>query len=266
MTAKPILVLGKVDEIFAHLSTEGELSAAELAERTGEPRSSTYRILLNLRQMGLVETGLTRGAFRLGLRFLALGAAVQSRFEERAAARPVMERVHAETGESVFLCIRRGLESVCVERLDGRFVQVSILRLGVAVPLHHGGGGPRAILAFEDDAFRAAYLDQAQFEAFTPSTIVTRGKLEDELKTIRTIGLAVSDEELTVGIAAIGAPFFDFHGRVRGSLAIAGVRPRILGDESDAMRAILLEAAAEVSRALGYELEVRRAIASVASS
>ena len=53
-----------------------------------------------------------------------------ARFDERQAALPVMRRIHEETEETVYLCVRRGREAVCIERLDGLWVQSMALRLG----------------------------------------------------------------------------------------------------------------------------------------
>ena len=50
------------------------------------------------------------GRYRLGLKLFRLGGVVVARFDERQAALPHMEALHATTGETVFLCIRRGLE------------------------------------------------------------------------------------------------------------------------------------------------------------
>ncbi len=64
----------------------------------------------------MVEPGSQSGTWRLGWRLLRLGSAVIERLDERQAALPVMERIHEATEETVFLCVRRGDEAVCIER------------------------------------------------------------------------------------------------------------------------------------------------------
>jgi len=69
---------------------------------------------------------------------------VIERLDERQAALPLMERIHERTGETVFLCVRRGDEAVCIERLDGLRVQSLALRLRDSLPLHLRGATPTA--------------------------------------------------------------------------------------------------------------------------
>src|SRR5690606_35482508 len=87
------------------LVERGEATAAELADDLGEPRSSGYRLLASLTALEMVEQGLRKGRYRLGIRLVRLGSAVIERLDERNSAVPVMERIHAETGETVSLCV-----------------------------------------------------------------------------------------------------------------------------------------------------------------
>ncbi len=252
----PVQVLRKVSLILDRLAEEGEVGASRLADLIGEPRSTVYRLLTSLQALDMVEPGSRRGTYRLGLKLLRLGTAVVSRFDERQAALPVMERVHDETGETVFLCIRRGHEAVCIERIDGRWVQSMALRLGGSLPLHVGAA-PRVLLAFEPREFWEEYVGaDGGLEAFTASTPTSRGELFRALAEVRDREIAISDEDVTVGMAAVGAPIRDYRGRVCAAFSISGPRPAILGEREAQTVELLAGAAAEVSRALGYAPEV----------
>ena len=63
----------------------------------------------------------------------------------------------------------------------------------------------------------------------------------------------MSDEDVTVGIAALGAPIRDNRGAVTAALSISGVRPAILGDGFDQMVALVTAAADAVSTSLGFD-------------
>ncbi len=248
-------VIAKAGAILDALAENRETSAAELAARLGEPRSSVYRLLSSLQQLDMVDTGSKRGAYRLGLKLLRLGSAVQGRLDIRAAAMPTMERIHDETGETVFLCVRRGDDAVCVERLDGRRVTSLALRLGGALPLH-AGAAPRSLLAFEPRASWNEFLAGGELKRFSPRTPVTADQLIPVLESIRREGISISDEDVTPGIAAIGAPVFDHRGDISAALSISGVREAIVGErEGGAVRRLIVNGAAEVSRALGHDDE-----------
>jgi hypothetical protein len=49
-----------------------------------------------------------------------------------------------------------------------------------------------------------------------------------KLKEIRDAGFALSDDEVTLGMAAVSAPVFDPRGHVMASLLVSGLRDAIL--------------------------------------
>ncbi len=246
-----IQVLDKASAILDALAQHGAASAAELATAIGEPRSSVYRLLASLQRHEMVEPGPRRGSFQLGIRLLQLGSAVIARFNERQAALPAMERLHEETGETVFLCIRRDFEAVCIERLDGERVQSLALRLGGSLPLH-AGAAPTVLLAWEAESFWQDYVKQVKPKDPFTGKRLTLAELSATLHEVREHGYAVSDEDVTVGIAALGAPVLDYQGAIRASLSISGTKPAILDGAKERMLRLTIEAAAEASEALGY--------------
>jgi DNA-binding IclR family transcriptional regulator len=246
-----VQVLGKVALILDALVEEHEVTASRLADLVGEPRSTIYRLLASLQALDMVEPGSRRGTYRLGLKLLRLGSAVVARFDERQAALPVMERVHEETEETVFLCVRRGFEAVCIERIDGLWVQSMALKLGGSLPLHVGAA-PRVLLAYEPREVWEEYVAQGELAAFTEHTPVTRSALFRELEAVRRTGVSISDEDVTLGMAAVGAPIFNYQGRVCAALSMSGPKPTILGANVESSIALIADAALQVSRSLGF--------------
>jgi DNA-binding IclR family transcriptional regulator len=246
-----VAVLAKAMALLDRIAEEGEATPARLAELTGEPRSTVYRLLASLRELDLVEPGRRRGTYLLSLKLFRLGSTVVSRFDERQAALPVMERIHEEMGETTFLCVRRGHDAVCIERIDGARVNLLALGLGGSLPLH-AGAVSRALLAFEPPAEWEAYLEERQLERLTPKTPATRDAVLAELRATRERGYSISDEDVTLGVAAVGAPIFDHTGKVRAALSVGGVRDQVLAAGSPAT-ALVRDGAAAISRALGHD-------------
>jgi DNA-binding IclR family transcriptional regulator len=182
---------------------------------------------------------------------MRLGAAVVERLDERQAALPVMERVHERVGETVFLLVRRGWDAVCIERLEGLRVQSLALRLGGSLPLH-AGAGPRALLAWEPREVWEEYVRSVPLTAVTERTPATSRALYRELEETVAQGYALSDEDVTPGIASLGAPIFDYTGNVRAALSIGGLKSLVLGDNREDFVALLIQSAGEISAALGY--------------
>src|SRR3989441_3141485 len=140
----PVRSLAKAVLLLEALADEREATPRRLSELLHEPRTTVYRLLTGLQALDMVEAGSRTGTYRLGWRLLRLGSAVIERLDERQAALPVMERIHERTGETVFLCVRRGDDAVCIERLDGLRVQSLMLRLGGSLPLHLRPRPPKA--------------------------------------------------------------------------------------------------------------------------
>ena len=249
-------VLQKAAGLLDALADAGELTAAELARRADEPRSTVYRLLATLEALEFVEPGAERGSYRLGLKLFRLGSSVSARFDERQAALAVMERIHEQTGETVFLCVRRGAEAVCIERFDGHRVQSLALRLGGSLPLH-AGAAPRVLLAFEPRAIWEWYATESGLASLVPGRTISPELLFAELEEVRRSGVAVSDEDVTPGIGAIGAPIFDQSGSIRAALSISGLREAILGSDAAQVRALIVDGGHEISAALGYLAPVR---------
>jgi DNA-binding IclR family transcriptional regulator len=246
-----VAVLAKAMALLDCLAEEGEATPARLAELTGEPRSTVYRLLASLQDLGLIEPGRRRGTYLLGLKLFRLGRTVVSRFDERKAALPVMEQIHAETGETIFLCVRRGYDAVCIERIDGAHVNVQALSVGGSLPLHVGAA-PRALLAFEPPDSWNDYLEHRQLEALTPKTPSSREAVIKELHATHERGHAISDQDVTPGVAGIGAPIFDHTGAVRAALSAGGMRDAILGASSRIVE-LVCDGAAAISRTLGHD-------------
>jgi DNA-binding IclR family transcriptional regulator len=248
----PVRALAKAVHLLEQLAEAREATPRRLAELLDEPRTTTYRLLRSLEALDLVEPGSQPGSFRLGWKLMRLGAAVVERLDERQAALPVMERVHERIGETVFLLVRRGWDAVCIERLEGLRVQSLALRLGGSLPLH-AGAGPRVLLAWEPREVWEEYVQSGQLAALTDRTPTTRKALLRELEETVAQGYAVSDEDVTPGIASLGAPIFDYTGSVRAALSIGGLKSLLLGDDRAAFTQLVVEGAREISLALGHD-------------
>lgn len=246
-----IQVLMKCVAVLDLLAEQNAATAAEIAEHIEEPRSTVYRLLETLQAVGYVEAGSGRGTYQLGLDLFRLGHAVAQRFDSRSAARPVMKRLHEETEQTVFLTVRKGFEAVCIERVEGRWVQLMALQLGGSLPLHIGAG-PRVLLAAQEDAFIDSYLDGRTLLRLTDHTLIAPQAVRSDVDTTRSRGYSISDEDDVLGMAAIGAPIRMYDGAVTAALSLSGPKPAILAAQEAPMIELVTDAASEISRMLGY--------------
>ena len=70
---------------------------------------------------------------------------------------------------------------------------------------------------------------------------------------VRRRGYAVSDGDVTPGIAALGAPVFNHRGDLVAAISVSGLRAQVLGDQERRNIELIRAGAQAVSKALGQE-------------
>lgn len=249
-----INVLAKADQVLHALAEHRELTVQELAAEVDEPRSSLYRLLESMQELGWVMPGAGRGAYRVGVTMFRVGAQAVNGLDVRQLALPILEDLVEETDFSVFLSVRDGYEGLCIERLDGGMVQTFELRLGRSLPLHVGGSS-RALLAF-DPSLWDEYIEHVHLKSYTEHTLDTPAKLREALQREYAEGVVISDQDVTPGIAAIGAPVYDHESRLVAAVSISGIAQLLLGDGRRAASTRAVRAAADrISTQLGHRPE-----------
>ncbi|GAA3698542.1 IclR family transcriptional regulator C-terminal domain-containing protein [Arthrobacter ginkgonis] len=249
---KTSAVLAKASALMEALAQERIATSTRLTELLNEPVTSVYRMLATLAEAGWVEQIGHRGAYRVGSKMLSLAGELTRRLDIRRAAVPVLRDIHEQTGETTFLCIRSGTRAVCIERIDGTRVSSRVLKLGESLPLHVGAA-PRALLAFES---RDAWEEYASIVAHSGEPwrdVRSRTEFFAGLEEIQAQGFVRNDNNVTPGIAAVGAPIFNHRGEVVASLSASGLREGILTEpaEGPSVTELVLRGAQALSDYLG---------------
>ncbi|MGI8757867.1 MAG: IclR family transcriptional regulator [Acidimicrobiales bacterium] len=132
-------VLDKVIRVLEAVEAR-PLALGELVVATGLPRASAHRLAVAAEAHGLLRRT-PEGRFALGLRLVALGRAASDGVALVEVARPALEALRAETGESVQLYVREADQRVCVASLESPHGLRTIVRVGETLPLERGSAG-----------------------------------------------------------------------------------------------------------------------------
>jgi DNA-binding IclR family transcriptional regulator len=116
------------------------LGLAALCEATDLPRATAYRLAVALESHGLLRR-LDDGRFTLGLRLIGLGRLATASFPLATIARPILDRLRDETGESVQLYVVEGDARRCVISLQSPHGLRWIVPEGVLLPMERGSAG-----------------------------------------------------------------------------------------------------------------------------
>jgi DNA-binding IclR family transcriptional regulator len=209
------------------LADGGELGTNEIARRSGINASTVSRLLATLASARYVEHVAGSGRYRLAVRLIELGNTVLERLDLRELARPHLQALVRDTGETATLSAAGEHHAVTIDFAHGSSVVQSVAQLG-RPSVGHATAAGKVLLAFG-----AIALPAEPFTAFTPRTITTRSELEHELDRVRRSGYAEAHEEREEGLAAIAAPVLDSHGDLAGIVGVQGPSSRF---DAKAMR------------------------------
>jgi IclR family acetate operon transcriptional repressor len=221
-----------------------------LAAATGLAKATAFNLANALVETGLAEHDPRRGAYRLGLRHLAFGRAVERRLDVLALARPVLTRLCAETGETVNLALPRPTDALIVESLEGTRHGVRVSSYAGTAAAYHSTACGRVLLAHRPEAERRALYGLGPLPGATPRTITDPERLEALLADCRRRGYATEHEENETGACCVAAPILGPAGGAVAAVSIAGPAGRM--DETTMARlgARLREALQPLAEAL----------------
>lgn len=228
------------------LSDGGELGTNEIARRTGINASTVSRLLATLASARFVEHLPESGRYRLSLRLIELGNAVLGRLDLRALARPHLQALVRETGETATLSAPGEHDAITVDFAHSSSVVQSVAQLG-RPSVGHATAAGKVMLAFGHVELPADPLTE-----YTPRTIASRAALIAELERVRLRGFADAREEREEGLAAIAAPVWDSSGALAGIIGVQGPASRFDAAAAEAAVPLLLERSIGVSTELGW--------------
>lgn len=236
-------LLRNARDLVDALADQEALSHSELSEILEIPRSTVYRLVEGMTAIGLVQA-LPDGRTRLSQRWLRLADAAQAAGTEWQRARGAMRQVTERTGCTTYLSVAAGGKSICIEWVQGRAVEVLMLKPGRTLPLHAGAAG-RGLLAQLPEPEAEEFLAGAPFARLTPHTKTTAAELRSDIEVTRSTGVTISREDVTMGVGAIGVAIRDEHRRRTGLLSLGG-----FVDELDARHDELVDELGRVARDL----------------
>ncbi|MFW6011733.1 MAG: IclR family transcriptional regulator [Desulfosalsimonas sp.] len=249
----------KILTLFSH--RQPVLGISELSRMMDLPKGTVHGLIRTLVKHGFLKQDEQSRKYRLGLKIHELGIVLSGTLELNQKAAGPCHQLSRRTG----LLSRLGI-------WDGGSVVITLNTHPHPMPVLPHQVGPRihaycsaigkAILAFLDEKTLNQYIVNTRFVAFTPSTITSKKKLREHLKTIRRQGFSIDREEAVLGMGCIGAPIFDRQGAVAGAISLSGSISQVPGDNVETLSRELLSTAFEISRFLGYMPDIMESEAS----
>jgi DNA-binding IclR family transcriptional regulator len=251
---KSVLKTLSVLECFS--TRDRKLSTSEIARRTGLPRGTAHRVLITLREAGLLEQ--EQDTYRLGVKLFELGTVVLANMDLHREAQSFVEALTKVTGETVHLCVFNGQQTTLIKLgQPSRDRTTNTVVVMETSPAHCTATG-KAALAFQPDSVIARVIGLG-LRSYTPQTIVHAPLLLKELEEIRQQGYAVDEEEYSLGTRCVAAPIRNASGRVFASISVSGPIRRMTKAKMASTTRLVIQYAEGISAQLGYRPKQTRA-------
>jgi DNA-binding IclR family transcriptional regulator len=228
-----------------------ELTVKEIAAKTHLHKSTAHRILMALQHNGLVEQNEATARYHLGLDLFRLGHLAVSQLKLPDIARPFLQRLMEQTGETTHLAVLEQNEVFYVDTLESSRALKMPGRVGHRVPAYCTSLGKAMLSTMTDEQVRTIFRGQ-RFHRYAVNTAKNVDELIRDLAATRKRGWSLDEEEIENGVRCIGAPLLDHTGALAGAISVAGPTTRLRPDMVADVAAKVKATARAISERLGF--------------
>lgn len=228
-------------------------SVKQISETLSMNKPIVSKTLGTFLEMGYVIQDPITLTYRLGTKLLYLSNKMTSSLDLYAIAKPTMQRLNQETGETINLALyNEQLHNlVYIHTIDGNHKLRLSNTIGTSPNLYSSAVG-KSVLAYLPPEILQHILDVEPFCPRTKFSIHSKEELFANLEITRAQGFALSDEETIIGVRGIAAPIYKADKSILGSLAITGPKTRFPDSIVAQYGMLIREASREISSQLGY--------------
>lgn len=236
----------KALKVLELMSAHGApMRLADLSRELGMNKSTTYRLLEKMGQLGYVRQG-DDSRYMLTTRMWAIGVRAFRNFDLRAWAEKHLEDLARETGETAVLAVPEGAEVVIIDKRESVQAVKTMSPLGSRSPVHVSSLG-KALLMVDADRILPGIK---RLSKHTPRTIATLPALRAEIERARAAGLAEGFDEFTEGVSGVSAPVQGVDGGLLGAIGVTLPSMRCTDAHLATIRAAVKSHAERLSRVL----------------
>ncbi|KYG29307.1 IclR family transcriptional regulator [Alkalihalobacillus trypoxylicola] len=230
-----------------------ELKLTEISQALNLHKSTVHGLLKTLAYHGYIEQDKESEKYRLGLRFLEKGTNVLNHLDVRRIARPHIEKIANQFGETTHLALLEEGEAVYIDKIEGQSAIVMYSRIGKRAPIYCTAIG-KVLVSQKDDNYLTSLSKTQTYHIYTERTIKNEKEFLTAIQTAAENGYAVDHEELEVGLTCIAVPIYNNKNQVNAAISISGPTARLNKPKMEEIVFYLKSEAAIISKKLGYSL------------
>lgn len=227
-----------------------EWSLNELARTTHLHKATTYRMTRTMEAEGFLVFDPESGTYHLGPAVIPLSYLAQKQSELERMAKPFLEELAAETGETANLAIEtEGTFIVIGSVLTSHTFKPSLPVGRVLTDLANAHG--KLFVALRPPEEREEFVNRLQPQ-LTKYSLTDRREIEAELARVATEGVAYDMEEHGLGVCSVAAPVRGSNGAVIATISVVAPKERFGPEERKRFTEAAKRVGAEFSAYLGY--------------
>jgi len=218
--------VGKALDVLDQVASFGRpVRFSELLDASPYPKATLYRHLQALTHQGMLSFDADRQAYALGIRLVRLAHAAWQQSSLAPVARPYLDALSQQVGETVHLAQLDGGQVLYVDKRNAVRPIEMFSEAGKVGPAYCTGVG-KAMMAFLEPADLDQVVSQQSYHRFTPHTLTDSDALRAELSEINARGYGFDREEHEPGIICVALPILTRYGRVLGAVSVTSSTAR----------------------------------------
>lgn len=227
------------------------MTISQLSLQTGLHKSTVHRLLATMCNRKYVQKDCETSLYRAGMYICELGGYIVENIDIIDRARPSMERLASETGETVHLIMQDENEIVYMHKVEGQTGLIRMTsRVGMKRPLYCTGVG-KAILATWNEKEVKRIFETSDIKKLTPYTITDENMFFREIAKIRKQGYAIDNQENELDIRCIAAAIKDYRGKATYAISISAPLSRMTNEKIEKFKNPLLHECEIIAKMIG---------------
>ena len=208
------------------------IGLTKLAKTLSLEVPTAHRVLKELEMARMVQRDANK-RYHLGSLMLELGVTAMYSSPLIDSFRPVLTGLASRTGDTVFLIIRSGDESVCLDRAEGSFpIKTLVMEKGGRRPLGVGGASMHLLSQLDQEA--AFEIIDGNAHRYAEFHDVNAEALKLGYLQARTEGYGINRNRQTSGVTAVGVALPQgVAGCTQLGIGVACVTPRMTESHLD---------------------------------
>jgi IclR family pca regulon transcriptional regulator len=184
---KGLIILDLFDRDHQHRSL------TEISRLTGINKTSTYRLVNTLVQLGYLRKNINNKLLRLGPRAFVLGHHFFHGFDIFQSVKPIIDKTFLEQKISIDSALLHGSTLISLYRRE--MPNLIYFRLPLIMEELYARAMGKAILANLDPAELSNMLEKIQIKKLTPNTVLDKEEILKDIELTRIRGYSINNEE-----------------------------------------------------------------------